>query len=780
MWRGSSRRFEPERMNREECIHIWAPGIREGAGGIQAFSRVYVQAICEAYPWARVRVFVKNDAPAADDPLLRLGVRFHTVADQAHWLRTLMLVVVGLARGLWERPVCAVTTHLHFLPALRWLKWLRGVRVMSVLHGIEAWNLRPGLRVQALRGVDHLMAVSRHTRQVVIDSYGIRPERVSVVPNTFETERFAVGPKPEHLLRRYGLKPDQPIILTVSRLALSERYKGHRQVLVALETVRRRFPKACYLVVGTGDDLPGLRAAVAARGLQENVILAGHVPGGELADHYRLCDVFVMPSSKEGFGIVFLEAMACGRPVIAGNQDGSVDALDEGRLGVLVDPNDAQQIAHAICQVLDKKPEGALWHQPESLREAVVAQFGYARVSRLLADDLAPLMSRERRLSSPLAAPATARDNWTVAPRILVLTQLTSPYQVEFFNALSAAGGFHLEVVYLTSLDRARQWQMPGISHNHLILSETPHMRQDAMQAILRADLVIFNYYTDWFALRAIHRRARRRKPWVFWGERPGFLQTGMLGVMARWFLLKPLHRHAAPIWAVGTFGVEGYQREFGRSRSYQDIPYFSNLTRFRQIERQPDASRVFLYSGSFSHRKGCDLLAAAFARVAARHPHARLVLVGAGTMEVQMRNILQPCADRVTWLGFQPWEKLPECYAQGSIFCFPSRYDGWGLALVEALASGMPSIGTDRTGAAVEFLSDRRAGWLVEAGAGRDFELAMEAALTLPEAEFRAMQEAARAAVTGNGLEEGVRRFAMAAEDVLVHWQARMPGAPA
>jgi glycosyltransferase involved in cell wall biosynthesis len=252
-----------------------------------------------------------------------------------------------------------------------------------------------------------------------------------------------------------------------------------------------------------------------------------------------------------------------------------------------------------------------------------------------------------------------------------------------------------------------------------------------------------------------------------------------LLGVTARWFLLKPLHRHAAPIWAVGCFGVEGYQREFGRSRSYQNIPYFSNLARFSQVERQPDMPRVFFYSGSFSHRKGSDLLAAAFARVAARHPQARLVLAGAGDMEVQMRNMLLHCSDRVTWLGFQAWEKLPECYAQGSIFCFPSRYDGWGLALVEALASGMPSIGTDRTGAAIEFLSDRQAGWLVEAGAGRDFELAMEAALTLPEAEFRAMQAAARSKVAGNSLEEGVRRFTTAAEDVMVRWQARMPGTP-
>lgn len=767
-------------MNRDAYIHIWVPGIREGSGGIQAFSRVYVQSVCEAYPWARVRVFVKNDAPEVNDPLARLGVQFHSVEQYAPWLRTMMLVFIGLTHGLWEKPVCAVTTHLHFLPALRWLKCLRCIQVMSVLHGIEAWNIPPGPRVRALRSADHLMAVSRHTRKVVIDSYGIQPGRISVVPNTFETERFTLGSKPEHLLRRYGLEPDQPVILTVSRLALSERYKGHRQVLVALEAVRKQFPQVRYLVVGTGDDLPGIRSAVSARGLQENVILAGHVPGDELADHYRLCDVFVMPSSKEGFGIVYLEAMASGKPVIAGNQDGSVDALGEGKLGVLVDPNDTTEIADAICQVLNGEPAGSLWHDPVALRKAVVARFGFNRVSRLLAEDLAPLITREGGTERPPTAALTAEDKLLLAPRILVLTQLTSPYQVEFFNALSAAGGFHLEVIYLTSHDRTRHWEMQNIAHNHLILSETPHMSQDAMAAVRKADLVVFNYYTDWFALRAIRERAEQRKPWVFWGERPGFFQTGIVGVMARLFLLKPLHRHAAPIWAVGRYGIEGYQREFGHSRSYQNIPYFSNLGRFSNIKHQQEAPRVFFYSGSFSHRKGSDLLAEAFALVAARHSEARLVLVGTGDMEIKMRSLLKPCANRVTWLGFQPWERLPECYAQGSIFCFPSRYDGWGLALVEALAAGMPAIGTDRTGAAVEFLTDRRVGWLVKAGVVRDLELAMESALNLPEAEFKAMQAAARTSVSHNSLEEGVRRFATAAEDVLTHWQARMPGTPA
>lgn len=751
-----------------ESIHVWVPGIREGAGGIQAFSRVYVQAIREAYPQAELHVFVKNDEPAANDPLRKTGVSFHSVVAYPAWLRTVALVICGLGLGLWERPLCVVTTHLHFLPALCWLKWLRGVRVMSVLHGIEAWNLREGPRVQALRSADHLMAVSRHTRQVVIDSYGLDPAEVSVVPNTFDTTRFERGPKPEHLLRRYGLRADQPVLLTVSRLALTERYKGHRQVLAALNSVRQRFPDVCYLVVGTGDDLPSLREAVEAAGLQSNVILAGHVPGEELADHYRLSDMFVMPSSREGFGIVFLEAMACGKPVVAGNVDGSVDALDDGRLGLLVNPHEPTQIAEAICKTLAREPKEALWHDPAALRAEVVAQFGYPRVSRLLADDLAPLLVRSGSKTLLRVEPGMG----ATIPRIVVLTQLTSPYQVEFFDSLSAAGGCDLEVIYLTSEDRARQWIVLSLAHKNVILSEAPHMREHAMQILREADLVVFNYYTDWFTLRAIRQRASSGRPWVFWGERPGFLQTGLLGVLARWFLLNPLHRHAAPIWGVGRFGVEGYQREFGHGRSYQNIPYFSNLERFREIERPEECSRVFLYSGSLSHRKGVDLLAVAFARLAARYPQARLVVVGAGDMEAQMRSTLVACADRVSWLGFRPWEELPKCYSMGDVFCFPSRYDGWGLALVEALSAGMPSIGTERTGAAKEFLEDGSAGWLIETGDVRELEAAMEAALKLPQEAFARMQKAARSAVSQNGLKEGGRRFSTAAQDVLARWQ--------
>jgi glycosyltransferase involved in cell wall biosynthesis len=377
---------------RRNSIHIWVPGIQEGVGGIQAFSRVYVCALAEAFPHLEICVFVKNDRPDPADPLRLKGVRFYTMARCQKRVRTFCMVLVGLAVGLWERPRCVITTHLHFLPAVWGLRWLCGIPMMSVLHGIEAWNLQSRLRIRAMRAADQLMAVSHHTRKVVVDSLGLDPDKISVVPNTIDPARFTIGPKPAHLLARYGLQPHQPVIMTVSRLSVSERNKGHRQILQGLEYVRKQYPELRYLVVGTGDDVPSLKKIAQDSGLEECVIFAGHVPVDELPAHYKLCDVFAMPSSKEGFGIVFLEAMASGKPVVAGNLDGSVDALDQGRLGMLVDPHDPVKLAEMLCQALGRKPSEALWNSPEWLRSAVINQFGYERVAPMMAKVVAQLM----------------------------------------------------------------------------------------------------------------------------------------------------------------------------------------------------------------------------------------------------------------------------------------------------------------------------------------------------------------------------------------------------
>jgi glycosyltransferase involved in cell wall biosynthesis len=495
-------------------------------------------------------------------------------------------------------------------------------------------------------------------------------------------------------------------------------------------------------------------------GIADHVILTGQIPNEELPDYHRLADVFVMPGLKEGFGIVFLEAMASGKPVIAGNRDGSFDALDGGRLGALIDPFNAAQLAETADALLSHQHPNPLLSNPAALHDAVTAQFGFKRVASLMVDNLTPWVTPDRTPvpSSPPQPPPPPPVHSSV--RIVVVTEFTSPYQIEFFNAIARQGTVLLEVIYMTGQDSTRLWERSPMGHLNWVLTDNQDHHWEASKSVKDADLVIFNTYLFSFALPALWKRARSGKPWAFWGERPGSLNTGRKGRLMRKILLHPLHRQPVPIWGMGQFGIQGYQAEYGSQRAYHNLPYASNLQRFFDLPDRSPSDRVFLFSGRFTERKGADLIAIAFARIAAKHPNAKLILVGSGPLESSMRASLAPCASQVEWLGFQPWTEMPAALAKGTILCLPSRYDGWGLALVEGLAAGMPAIGTDKTGSAVELLSDQQAGWLIPANNADALAKIMEQALLIDDPSFHAKQRAARAATQSLDVNQAASRF--------------------
>ena len=151
-----------------------------------------------------------------------------------------------------------------------------------------------------------------------------------------------------------------------------------------LNIIRQTISDVHYLIVGKGKDRPRIENLIEKLGLQDCVTLAGFIPDEQLSDYYNLCDLFAMPSKKEGFGIVYLEAMACGKPALGGNQDGAVDALCQGELGVLVNPDDIEEIAQTIIQILQGKYPNSLIYQPEELRKKVVDIFGFESFKQTL------------------------------------------------------------------------------------------------------------------------------------------------------------------------------------------------------------------------------------------------------------------------------------------------------------------------------------------------------------------------------------------------------------
>lgn len=280
-----------------------------------------------------------------------------------------------LASAVRYRPDHIISTHVNFGPVAHIASRMLGTKFTLVAHGIDMHPALPAATLAALRAADSIVAVSSWTRLRVLDLGGIDPANVSILANTLDEERFTVAPAAEALTRRYDIRDDERIVVMVARLASDERYKGYDRVIQSLPALQKECGPVRFVLVGEGEDRQRIEQLARELGVERAVTFAGFVPDSELADHYRLADVFAMPSTGEGFGIVFLEAMGCGTPVVAGNRDGSLDALQGGRLGRLVDPNDVGAIVAGIASVL--KGEGpSFWFDRDRLRKEAIDQFG--------------------------------------------------------------------------------------------------------------------------------------------------------------------------------------------------------------------------------------------------------------------------------------------------------------------------------------------------------------------------------------------------------------------
>jgi glycosyltransferase involved in cell wall biosynthesis len=363
-------------------LHIWMPDW-VGPGGIQAYSRNLVSACAELLPETEIIVLVRNGPLPAG--VLPPRVSGHTSGRVSlRWRR----LAYGLLLTLWavmKRPELVIITHLHFAPLARLLHRVCGFRYWVVAHGIEAWSGLSSSRQRALKRAEKILPVSYYTAGRLSLALGRQTPPLLRLPNMVDETEFAPGPKPPHLLRRYGFQPDDIIWLTVARLDPRQRYKGCDQVLEALDLARRELPGLRYVIAGRGDDSTRLRRIVVEMGLQEHVVLTGFVPEDELPDLYRLCDFFVMPSQAEGFGIVFLEALACGRRVVAGNSDASAEPLLGGKLGELVDPQDSSALAATLLRLARDPVDPS---RGEFLRRTVLDHFGTRAFRRRLGEAL--------------------------------------------------------------------------------------------------------------------------------------------------------------------------------------------------------------------------------------------------------------------------------------------------------------------------------------------------------------------------------------------------------
>ncbi|HEY5337446.1 MAG TPA: glycosyltransferase family 4 protein, partial [Rhizomicrobium sp.] len=257
--------------------------------------------------------------------------------------------------------------HLHLAPLTLLIARLLGAKIIMQMHGIEAWVRPSRLTVFAVEAADLILCVSRYTRVCVLGWARLVPERVLVLPNTVD-ERFTPGDGSAP--RAAWQLGEEKLLLTVGRMSSDERYKGHDRVIAVLSGLVAHGHDVIYCVFGEGDDVSRLVSLAREQGVADRVRFLGAASYETLTSIYRMADIFVMPSTGEGFGIVFLEAMACGTPTLGLSVAGARDALGDGALGVgvLVDG-----ISTALERMLEApKPDGQI------LAAAVRARFGRA------------------------------------------------------------------------------------------------------------------------------------------------------------------------------------------------------------------------------------------------------------------------------------------------------------------------------------------------------------------------------------------------------------------
>lgn len=339
-------------------------------GGIEKVCRVAGKSMYEygLQYQKKIRVFCMHDATADAEN----NQYFPAEYFKGFSAKKALFVAEAVKQGLSSRLV--ILSHINLLPAAWLIKKLSpSTQIVLMAHGIEIWGRLPKSKEKMLSCVDRVLAVSAYTKNRVINDHRFPKEQCMVINNCLDP--FLVTPQniaiPSTLYERYGIRPGDKIVFTLTRLSSREKYKGYDKVIEAISRLSR--PDIKYLLAGKYDaeEKNKIEKQVQALGLQGRVIMAGFIPDDELAAHFMMSDVYVMPSTKEGFGIVFIEAMYYGLPVVAGNEDGSVDALLNGKLGRLVTPSDVNEIMAGIADVLN----GDAYRWPEM--KLLMEYFGY-------------------------------------------------------------------------------------------------------------------------------------------------------------------------------------------------------------------------------------------------------------------------------------------------------------------------------------------------------------------------------------------------------------------
>lgn len=359
---------------------VVAPDVNP-TGGIGRYSLCALRAAADSFGGSEVGLMALQGGPGLTHARQHASILYEgssqlTVTSKGAFT---LLTILRCAKA---RPEAILCTHVHLAHLVRLCRAVTGCKYATSAHGLEVWNRLSAVRSWGLLGSDVVLSVSEFTKQKLMSKHRMPERKIRILHSAIDPLLEGQSPRAAASVRhRVG---DGPLLLLVGRMASSERYKGHEATIRAMATVKHKVPQARLAIVGDGDDKDRLAQLARSLGLQDCVVFLGHVADSELAHLYRTCRAFVMPCMTEerdgelvgeGFGIVFLEAAAFGKPAIAGRFGASAEAVLDGETGILVDPTDIHDIAQAMERLLEDASYAS--SLGSRARERVQAEFSY-------------------------------------------------------------------------------------------------------------------------------------------------------------------------------------------------------------------------------------------------------------------------------------------------------------------------------------------------------------------------------------------------------------------
>ncbi|MBD2386977.1 glycosyltransferase [Cylindrospermum sp. FACHB-282] len=340
-------------------------------GGIQSYVKDIFRGYQEFKHRFRAEVLLLRDSPDCLNPFESENLKFHYFKTFSSQLARFNLALALLKLLLQKRPQHVFCGHINLAVMIKTFCQPLGIPYTVLTYGKEVWKPLTIKERQALTSAAEIWTISRYSRDRLCAANSLDPNTIKILPCAIDEDKFTPGPKPPELVDKYGLN-NTKVLLTVARLWSGDIYKGVDVTIRALPQITQVFPEVKYLVIGRGDDQPRLAQLAQDLGVSDRIVFAGFVPTEQLIAHYRLADAYIMPS-QEGFGIVYLEAMASGVPVLSGDDDGSADPLLDGKLGWRVPHRNPDAVAKACIEILqgnDQRCDG------EWLRKQAIAVFG--------------------------------------------------------------------------------------------------------------------------------------------------------------------------------------------------------------------------------------------------------------------------------------------------------------------------------------------------------------------------------------------------------------------